>query len=100
MGVPCSQIQSNTFKQASQASSGNNRQATACCTGSLLNTQPGGCGATLSQITDFKKKSANGRNDGGHYSAREFTLNRYNTLYGCPRACMYPIRQQKKWKQR
>jgi hypothetical protein len=61
---------------------------------------PGGCGATLSQITDFKKKSANGRNDGGHYSAREFTLNRYMTLYSCPRACMYPIRQQKNCKLR
>merc|ERR1711934_760893 len=89
--VPCSELQGSL----KQMSTGQNRQATACCTGSLQNVNPGGCGATLSQITDFKKKSANGRNDGGHYSAREFTLNRYMTLYSCPRACMYPIRQQK-----
>merc|ERR550514_87943 len=89
--VPCSELQGSL----KQMSSGQNRQATACCTGSLQNVNPGGCGATLSQITDFKKKSANGRNDGGHYSAREVILNRYMTLYSCPRACMYPIRQQK-----
>jgi hypothetical protein len=90
--VSCNQIQSNTLKQMS---SGNNRQATACCTGSLQNTEAGGCGATLSQKTQFRKKSANGRNDGGAYSAREFTLNNYMTLYGCKRECMYPITQQK-----
>merc|ERR1712222_255618 len=43
------------------------------------------------EATQFRKKNANGNNDGGHYSGREFLLNRYMTLYGCPRACMYPI---------
>jgi hypothetical protein len=88
----CSQIQDNTLKTMS---SGNNRQAVACCTGSLQNTAAGGCGATLSQKTNFRKRNANGNQDGGLYSAREFTLNNMRTLYGCPRACMYPITQQK-----
>merc|ERR1712032_1608016 len=85
--VPCSELQGSL----KQLSTGQNRQATACCTGSLQNTAEGGCGATLSQATQFRKKNANGNNDGGHYSGREFLLNRYMTLYGCPRACMYPI---------
>jgi hypothetical protein len=90
--VSCNEIPDGTLKQLS---AGNNRQATACCTGSLKNTNEGGCGATLSQITQFKKKNANGRNDGGAYSAREFQLNRYRTQYGCERGCMWPITQQK-----
>ena len=88
--VPCSQIQAQKLKEATAGG-----QATACCTGSLLNRQPGGCGATLSQKTDFKKRNAAGKTDGGLYSGREFILNRYMTQYSCPRACMHPITQPK-----
>jgi len=59
----------------------------------LQNTAEGGCGATLSQKTQFKKRNAQGKTDGGLYSGREFILNRYMTLYSCPRACMHPITQ-------
>lgn len=90
--VPCSQIQDQGLKQLS---SGNNRQATACCVGSLQNTAEGGCGATLPQITNYRKRNAAGKTDGGLYSGREFILNRYRTLYNCPRECMHPITQAK-----
>merc|ERR1719174_413021 len=90
--VPCSQIQDQNLKRLSP---GTGRQAIACCTGSLQNTADGGCGATLSQKTKFTKRNAAGKTDGGLYSGREFLLNRYMTLYSCPRACMHPITQQK-----
>jgi hypothetical protein len=90
--VPCSTMAAGTLKTLSSAA---NNQATACCKGNMLNTQPGGCGATLKQKTLFRKKNANGNNDGGAYSGREYILNRYMSLYQCPRACMFPISQQK-----
>jgi hypothetical protein len=90
--VPCSQIKDQNLKTLS---TGTGRQATACCTGSLQNTAEGGCGATLSQKTQFKKRNVQNKADGGLYSGREFILNRYMTQYSCPRACMHPITQQK-----
>merc|ERR1719264_383413 len=94
--VPCSELQGSL----KQLSTGTGRQAIACCTGSLQNTADGGCGATLSQKTKFTKRNAAGKTDGGLYSGREFLLNRYMTLYSCPRACMHPITQQKNCKLR
>jgi len=91
---PCVIETDQTLKTLSDPKN-NNRQATACCIGSMQNTEAGGCGATLQQRTNFKKKNQNGNNDGGYFSAREFNLNRYMTQYGCPRQCMYPITQQK-----
>lgn len=93
--VPCSLLtQDNVIKALSDPDNAN-RRATACCKGSMQNTAPGGCGCTLTQKTNFQKKNAANRNDGGAYSAREFTLNHYMTQYNCQRGCMYPIRQQK-----
>merc|ERR1719174_3169246 len=83
--VPCSQIQDQKLKQLS---TGSNRQATACCTGSMRNTAEGGCGSTLSDTTSFRKRNANNKKDGGLYAARKFNLERYMTLYKCPQQCM------------
>lgn len=68
---------------------GNNAQAAcACCTGSMQNTAPGGCGATTPDVTNFRKRNANNQKDGGLYAAKTFTEQRYQTLYNCPAACL------------
>jgi len=83
--MPCSLIRDPSLKSMS---TGSNRQATACCTGSMLNTAEGGCGSTLPDTTSFTKRNANNKKDGGLYAARKFTLERYMTQYNCPSQCM------------
>ena len=90
--VPCSLIRDPSLKSMS---TGANRQATACCTGSMQNTAEGGCGSTLSDTTSFRKRNANNKKDGGLYAARKFNLERYMTLYKCPQQCMLQSQNNK-----
>merc|ERR1712137_1021988 len=39
-------------------------------------------------VTKFRKKNANNKQDGGLYAARTFNLQRYMSLYSCPRECL------------
>lgn len=71
-----------------EISTGTSRQATACCTGSMLDKGEGKCGSTLPDVTKFRKKNANNKQDGGLYAARTFNLQRYMSLYSCPQECL------------
>lgn len=64
-----------------------NQPATACCVGSMLNKEVGGCGATLPDVKSFIKRNAQGNQDGGVYAATKFYQQQNEALYGCPTAC-------------
>ena len=82
---PCS-----TLPAALRAKStgGAKAEATPCCTGSMQDTGPGQCGATLTDVTQFRKKTATGARDSGHYAYTKFTLQRHMALYSCPAVCL------------
>jgi len=88
--VPCKILeqQNAQLAQKSVLKAKNSQAAAACCTGSMLNTQPGGCGATTPDATGFRKRNAQGGKDGGLYAAKTFTEQRYQTLYNCAAACL------------
>jgi len=82
--TPCSVLPDPVKASATGA----NRQATACCTGSMLEKGEGKCGSTLPDVTKFRKTSSSGKKDGGLYAARTFNLERYMSLYSCPEECL------------
>lgn len=88
--IPCKLLSADL--QAKSKYTGTGKFAgtsTPCCEGSMQNTNPGGCGNTLTDVTNFQKKNAAGnRNDGGQYAASKFITQRYSALYGCPEQCL------------
>lgn len=86
--VPCKVIQDATLKSRSQLGLGKSRTAVACCDGSMLDQGANSCAQTMADTTNFKKRNANNRQDGGLYAARTFATQRYMSQYGCPKECL------------
>ena len=88
--VPCKILEQQNAQLAtlSKPKAKNAQAATACCRGSMQDTAPGGCGATTPDATNFRKRNAQNNQDGGLYAAKTYTEQRYQTLYGCPAACL------------
>merc|ERR1712032_215620 len=86
--VPCSVIKDNQIKQASRLSLGASRTAVACCDGAMNDQGQNSCSRTMADTTNFRKRNAANKKDGGLYAARTFATQRYMTQYGCPKACL------------
>jgi len=83
----CKAVGNQQLKQMSVGSDGS-QQATPCCNGPVTNVAAGGCGATMASLTNFKKRNAQNKQDGGVYAARKFELQRAQTLWNCPEECI------------
>ena len=88
--VPCSvlKVQNKELYELSKLAGNNEQPADCCCEGNLLNTAPGGCGATFNSRTEHIKKNAAGKKDGGRYAAETFMMQHYNTMYNCDALCI------------
>jgi len=85
--VPCSSLGADL--QAKSRVTGNtaNQPATACCDGPITERGPGKCGSTLADLTQFRKRNAQGNKDGGVYAATRFYQQQMEAQYDCPTAC-------------
>jgi len=86
--TPCSAITDPTLLAASKGDGSGTTEGIECCEGSLLNKAKNGCGSTLASPNGHRKRSANGQNDGGLYSARKVMLQNLYTQYRCKEACV------------
>lgn len=88
--VPCSVLkeQNKELYELSQLAGNNAQPGNCCCQGNLLNTAPGGCGATFNSRTEHIKKNAAGKKDGGRYAAETFMMQNYQSMYNCDASCI------------
>merc|ERR1711907_281399 len=86
--TPCSCIENQDLLQLSTYQGNNAQAAETCCVGSLQNTGPNGCGATKTSANGHRKRNANGKKDGGLFSAKQFMLQHMRSLYNCPAQCI------------
>jgi len=83
----CSVLQ-NKIKDKSQPTAKALQAGLACCNTALTDHSPNGCGSTLLHTNAYRKLNANGRQDGGRFSATVFSRQRQVSQYNCATACM------------
>merc|ERR1712226_486223 len=84
----CSSITDQALKTKSAPTQNALQEGLACCSTSLNDHGALACGSTLASPTNFRKRNANGRADGGRYASQVFTRQRHMSQYACPAACM------------
>jgi len=85
--VSCSKLNADLQTKSRVTGNTANQRATACCDGPITERGPGKCGSSLADLTDFKKRNAQGNKDGGVFAATRFYQQQMESQYNCPTEC-------------